>query len=168
MEFLDQIEEIISHVGDDLILDKNATSTPQSIEIVPDKMVEVFQLLHSHQEAYFDSLSCLTGIDNGPEVNSMEVVYNLYSIPMDHALMIKITIPRDHPEIQSVSSIWRTANWHEREAYDLFGIKFIGHPDLRRILMPADWDGHPLRKDYSEPETYHGMRTIRDEENDIE
>ncbi|HET9487574.1 MAG TPA: NADH-quinone oxidoreductase subunit C, partial [Chryseosolibacter sp.] len=71
---------------------------------------------------------------------------------------LKVTVSRDHAEVDSVEDVWKTANWHEREAYDLFGIKFRGHPDLRRILLPADWEGHPLRKDYKQQEYYRGVK----------
>lgn len=94
----------------------------------------------------------------------MEVVYHLYSIPFNKALAVKIIVPRDHPEVPSVAHIWRTANWHEREAFDLLGIHFAGHPDLRRILLPADWEGHPLRKDYQEQSTYRGISVKYDRE----
>jgi NADH-quinone oxidoreductase subunit C len=93
----------------------------------------------------------------------MEIVYNLYSIPYNSQLTLKVELIRNKadeplPELPSVSHIWRTADWHEREAYDLMGIKFSGHPDLRRILLTADWQGHPLRKDYQIQETYHGIK----------
>ena len=94
----------------------------------------------------------------------MEVVYNLYSIPYETSLMLKVEFSREEAVVPTVSQIWKTADWHEREAFDLFGIKFNGHPDLRRILMPADWEGHPMQKDYREPERYRGMETIRQEE----
>ena len=103
-------------------------------------------------------LSCVTGVDNGPDVGTMEVIYNLYSIPFNHHLMIKVMLPRELPVIESVSHIWKTAEWHEREVYDLFGIKFNNHPDLRRILLPADWEGFPLRKDYKHQDYYRGIR----------
>lgn len=138
-------------VGEDLIC------FPAALRIHPDLILDTCELLHSHPSLYFDQLACLTGIDNGPEVNIMEVIYALNSLPKSHRLTLKVELPRDKPEIESVSSIWRTANWHEREAFDLLGIHFKNHPDLRRILMPTDWVGHPLRKDYQEQETYHGV-----------
>jgi NADH-quinone oxidoreductase subunit C len=119
---------------------------------------EVCAFLQRDPDCYFDMLSCLTGIDNGPEAGTMEVVYNLYSIPFDHHLMIRVIVSRDNPEVPSVTSVYRTANWHEREAYDLFGIRFTGHPDLRRILLPADWEGFPLRKDYRHQDYYRGVK----------
>lgn len=142
-------------------IDDNAT--PKAVVIEPHKMEAVMNLLKDDESSYCDLLSCLTAIDNGPETNTMEVIYNLYSIPLEHSIMVKTVISREKPEIHTVSHLWKTADWHEREAYDLFGITFHNHPDLRRILMPADWEGHPMLKDYEEPTTYRGMKTIREE-----
>jgi len=100
----------------------------------------------------------LTGLDNGVEKSTMEVLYHLYSIPYNHNIVMKVETDRGNPIVDTVSSVWRTADWHEREAYDMFGIKFNNHPDLRRILLPADWEGFPLRKDYQEQEYYHGIK----------
>lgn len=130
----------------------------ECIVITDGLLLEVCQELHKHPDLFFDSLSCLTAIDNGTEANTMEVIYNLYSIPFNHHIMLKVILPRESPAIESVSSIWGTANWHEREAFDMFGIKFINHPDLRRILMPTDWEGFPLRKDYETQETYRDIK----------
>lgn len=143
---------------------EDANSTPKSLLVKADQIDLVCKELLQNPETYFDLLSCLTGLDNGPEKDSMEVIYNLYSIPFDISLMLKVEVPRKDPRVPTVSHIWSTANWHEREAFDLLGIHFTGHPDLRRILMPADWEGHPLRKDYTEPERYRGMETVRNEE----
>jgi NADH-quinone oxidoreductase subunit C len=129
-----------------------------SLTIAADKLVEVCSFLHENEDCYFDLLSCLTGIDNGESVGTMEVVYQLYSIPYEHSLTLRVVVDRQHPVIDTVSHIWRTADWHEREAYDLLGIHFTNHPDLRRILLPEDWEGFPLRKDYKPQETYHGIK----------
>jgi len=86
------------------------------------------------------------------------LVYNLFSMKHRHKIALRVDLPRDNPRVPSVESVWRTADWHEREAYDLFGIHFEGHPDLRRILCPDDWEGYPLRKDYVVQEYYHGIR----------
>lgn len=128
------------------------------ISVQPEELLNICQTLFSDPQTYFDMLSCLTGLDNGVEANTMEVIYNLYSIPFDRKLTLKVVLDREKPELPSVTSIWKTADWHEREAFDLLGIKFTDHPDLRRILMPADWEGHPLRKDYKHQETYHGIK----------
>jgi NADH-quinone oxidoreductase subunit C len=128
------------------------------ITVEADQLVAICDLLWRHPETYFDSLSCLTAIDLGPEQNQIEVIYTLYSIPKHVTVHLKVVTERDQAVIPSVSSIWKTADWHEREAYDLVGVQFLNHPNLTRILLPADWEGHPLRKDYVEQERYHGIQ----------
>lgn len=158
MTFDQIIENLRSAFGENIILSTDENATPGAIIIDEKNLLKVMVHLHAHEQLYFDSLSCISALDNGPEMQSMEVIYNLYSIPYDHHLMVKVELNRTDPKIDSLTSIWKTADWHEREAYDLFGIEFKDHPDLRRILMPADWDGHPLRKDYKEQTYYRGVK----------
>lgn len=97
----------------------------------------------------FDLLADLCGADRGPEEEPrFELNYQLFSTVHHQRLRLKVLLSEDDPTVSSVTSIWRTADWHERETYDLFGVRFDGHPDLRRILLPSDFDGHALRKDY--------------------
>ncbi|MBB3701067.1 NADH-quinone oxidoreductase subunit C [Flammeovirga yaeyamensis] len=134
------------------------TKQPQHEIIVKNVDIEkVCRFLKSDNRLMFDNLSCLTGIDNGPKANTMEVVYNLYSITKSFRLTLKVMLDRETPLLPSVTSVWKAANWHEREAYDLVGMTFENHQDLRRILSPDDWEGHPLQKDYKEQEKYHGI-----------
>lgn len=134
------------------------SSSPKAIKLLEKDLLKVCENLHRGEKTYFDMLSCVTALDNGPDAKTMELVYNLYSIPYDHHLMLKVVVSRENPEVPSVTSIWKTAEWHEREAFDMYGINFIGHPDLRRILMPADWQGHPLKKDYKQQEYYRDIK----------
>jgi len=149
---------ITEKFGEGIVLAENISYAQPQLTIAPEKIYELCLFLRDTDQLFFDYLSCLTGLDNGPEKGTMEVLYHLYSIPYNHSIVLKVEIGRTSPEVASVASIWRTADWHEREAYDLFGIKFSGHPDLRRILLPADWEGFPLRKDYEEQEYYHGIK----------
>ncbi len=126
------------------------------IRIVPDRIRDVALWLRDNASMQFDSLMCLSGIDYTG--GKLGVVYHLNSTRLNHTIVLKVDVTVDNPHCQTVEPIWKTANWHEREAFDLFGIVFDGHPDLRRILMPDDWDGYPLRKDYQVPEYYHGMK----------
>jgi NADH-quinone oxidoreductase subunit C len=135
-----------------------ASSLPQTILIPKGELFSVCEVLHRENDFFFDQLSNVTGIDNGPQANTMEVIYHLYSIPFNHFLALKVVLPRENPEIESLSGIWKAANWLEREVYDMFGIRFNNHPDLRRILMPNDWVGHPLRKDYQQEDVYHEVK----------
>jgi NADH-quinone oxidoreductase subunit C len=132
--------------------------TPTAIKIHKNDLLPVANALHSNSQLFFDMLSCITGIDNGPVTNTMEVAYNFYSIPFNQSIMIKVVIAREIPEIDSLSAIYKTADWHEREMFDMYGITVKGHPDLRRILMPADWEGHPLRKDYKQQDYYRNIK----------
>jgi NADH-quinone oxidoreductase subunit C len=122
---------------------------------------DVCQWLRDDPEQRFDCLSCLSGVDYKDE-GHIEVVYHLYSYPHRQLAVLKVRVPRDEPRVPSVEAVWRAADWHEREIYDLLGVDFTGHPDLRRLLLPEDWVGHPLRKDYVEPEEYHGISTRRE------
>ncbi len=96
----------------------------------------------------FERLSDLTAVDWHPREPRFEVVYHLHSVRRNLRLRLKCRLSGETPEIDSVTSVWRGADWYEREVFDLFGIRFRNHPNLRRILLPEDWDGHPLRKDY--------------------
>ena len=116
--------------------------------------------LRDDQNFQFDVLMCLSGVDY-PEY--LEVVYHLHSMKFNHKLTLKSKVSKNKAKIPSVAWVWRTADWHERETYDLFGIEFVDHPDLRRILLPEDWKGFPLRKDYVTPEFYQDIK-IRDSE----
>lgn len=138
------------------VIDNDAQ--PKAIKIDSKDLVKVCLALYQNESTYFDMLSCITGIDNGVQMGTMEIAYNLYSIPYNLHLMLKVTLARDAPAVDSLTDIWKTANWHERELYDMFGIHVNNHPDLRRILLPADWDGHPLKKDYKQQETYRNIK----------
>lgn len=155
MEF-EKIVELIQTINEGVVGVDSAAS-PNAVTIDPDKLIIISHELHKNPLTYFDMLSCVTGIDNGVEANTMEVIYHLYSIPFNSSLMLKVILPRENPEVASLSGVWKSANWLEREVYDMFGIKFKNHPDLRRILMPNDWEGHPLRKDYQHQELYRGI-----------
>lgn len=114
--------------------------------------------LRDSSELLFDSLMNLSGVDE-IKASLLSVYYHLESTTLKHKITLKVSTDRDKPEIPTVSEVWKGADWHEREAYDMFGIIFLNHPDLRRILMPYDWDaGYPLRKDYENPEFYQGMK----------
>jgi len=112
--------------------------------------------LRDQRDLAFDTLHCLSGVDY-PKEEKMEVVYHLFSPKHRHWIVLKVETPREGAKVPTVERVWRTANWHEREAYDLFGFVFEGHSDPRRILLPDDWEGHPLRKDWVWPEEWHGI-----------
>ena len=137
--------------------------THRGFEVSAESLPDVCHLLMTEKEFLFDYLSCISGIDNGSERNTMAVVYHLYSIPFGHTIMLKVIVGRsleegNLPVVPSLASLWKSANWMEREVYDMFGIQFSSHPDLRRILLPADWQGYPLRKDYNTQDYYHGIK----------
>ncbi len=123
-----------------------------------ESLLAVCEIIYQHDQLYFDFLSSITASDNGEESGMMDVIYHFSSLVYELKLTLKVVLDRTQPEIQSLCSIWKAANWHEREAYDLLGVKFLNHPDLRRILLPHNWEGHPLRKDYDEQEYYHGIK----------
>jgi len=116
------------------------------------------------EELNFETCHLVSGIDRGPAEGRIEVLYSLFSRNRAEWLHVRIPLDRPEdgslPELDSAAMIWRAADWHERETYDLVGVNFKGHPDFRRILLPADWEGHPLRKDYEYPLEYHGIPDV--------
>lgn len=126
------------------------------LRVTPEALPDIARFLRDTDGLRFDLLMCLSGMDYTK--GRLGVVYHLNSMALGHKITLKVDVPADAPHVPSVESVWKTANWHEREAFDMFGIVFDGHPDLRRMLLPEDWEGHPLRKDYQVPQYYNGMK----------
>ncbi len=124
-------------------------------------LVDVCRFLKAEPGLEIDFLEDETAVD-WPKRNVIEVVYHLLSYKHRHGIVLKVEADRAAPSVPSVEDVWKTANWFEREIYDLFGVDFPGHPDLRRIMLPDDWVGHPLRKDYQEAGGWHGMSNVRE------
>ncbi len=123
-------------------------------------IVDVCRYLRDDSEFAFEVLSDLTALDL-PKEDKLQVVYHFYSYSKRHQIVLKADLPREAASISTMEGVWKVANWFEREVFDLFGIMFEGHTDLRRIMLPEDWIGHPLRKDYVEQEEYDGISTQR-------
>jgi NADH-quinone oxidoreductase subunit C len=111
-------------------------------------LIEVCTFCREDEALQLNRFSALSGVDYWPEEPRFAVRYVLHSLALNHELCLKVYAPGDHPVVPSLTGLWRGADWPEREVYDMFGIVFEGHPDLTRILMPDDWEGHPLRKDF--------------------
>lgn len=159
----------------DRVKDAKADALDPYVVVEPANLVEVCTFLRDDPRLKFEMLANVSGVDYleldpkkvakaGFEPH-LEVVYHLQSFSRNHRFTLKLMLPRwkdgkagELPEVPTVSGVWRVADWHEREVYDLCGVTFTGHPDLRRILLSEDWVGHPLRKDYEFPLEYHGIR----------
>ena len=126
-----------------------------------ERIVEVCRFLKGEPGLEMDFLEDETAVD-WPKRNVIEIVYHLLSYRHRHAIVLKVEADRAAPTVPSVEGVWKTANWFEREIWDLFGVTFTGHPDLRRIMLPDDWVGHPLRKDYQEAGGWHGINNVRE------
>jgi len=149
--------------GTDVIVGEETGGLQPALLIAPGRIADVCLELRNNPGTYFDMLSSITGVDYGVEAGRFGVVYHLASIPFQTQLTLKISLENNRdlsnlPSFPSISSVYRTADWHERETYDLLGVFFENHPDLRRILLPDDWEGFPLRKDYKTAEYYKGIR----------
>lgn len=158
--------------GDSLIELKTDKPVDPYIIVSPVEVDKICLFLRDNSEMNFDSLMNLSGVDdaNGEKVKdekgnlvikggTLSVWYHIESTKLKHKITLKVSVDREKPEVATVTEAWKSADWHEREAYDLYGIVFLNHPDLRRILMPYDWEfGYPLRKDYQNPEFYQGMK----------
>ena len=170
-EFLERLK---NKFGDG-ITGANLEAIDPWIEVAAESLPDVCRYLRDEPDLQFNLLNCVTVVDyfepdpkKAKKVDwqpHVEVVYHLSSIPHKVTVVLKVILPRwkddvpgQLPEVPSVAAIWKTADWHERETYDLSGVAFTGHPDLKRILCPEDWVGHALRKDYEMPLEYHGFR----------
>lgn len=129
--------------------------SPAFVVVAPAQINAVARYLRDDPALSFDSLMCLSGVDYK---ETFAVAYHLHSLKHRHAIGVKAFLPREAPSLPTVDDVWPAANFHEREAFDLYGIVFEGSKDLRRILLPEDWEGHPLRKDYKYPDFYHGIK----------
>jgi NADH-quinone oxidoreductase subunit C len=136
-KFPEEVVEVVEFRGD------------TTIEVKPERIVEIMTALRDGHDTGFKYLSMIAGMDYSPASPRFGVVYNLYSHKHHNRITLKTRLADDlAPAIDSVAQVWATAIWHEREAFDMMGIRFNGHPNLKRILMPEDWVGHPQRKDY--------------------
>jgi NADH-quinone oxidoreductase subunit C len=154
---------------------KNVAAIDPFVVVEPADLLAVCKVLRDHPRLMFDMLNCVSGVDyleldpkKAPKAGyepHLEVVYHLASFLHQHRFVVKVLLPRwkdnkpgELPEVPTLVNLWPAADWHEREVFDLSGVMFVGHPDLRRILLADDWVGHPLRKDYEFPLEYHGIR----------
>ena len=163
MSFAEIKSLLIEKFGENVIVGEEITGLQRALLIDPDRIADVCLELRDNPKTYFDFLSCLSGVDYGIEAGRFGVVYNLASIPYQTQLTLKVSKENgrdldDLPSFPTITSVYHAADWHEREAFDMIGIFFEGHPDLRRILLPDDWDGYPLRKDYKTAEYYKGIK----------
>jgi NADH-quinone oxidoreductase subunit C len=174
MQFPEIIALLEQQFGD-RIKSKKLDAIDPFVVVDPADLLEVCRFLQGDPRLRFEFLNCISGVDylepdpkKAPKAGfepHFEVVYHFQSFTHRHRFVLKLLLPRwkdnkpgDLPEVPSVTGLWRTADWHEREVYDLSGVWFTGHPELRRILTSEDWVGHPLRKDYEFPLEYHGIR----------
>ncbi len=154
----DRIKAELGEEGLELLPDR-----PQpAIKVAREKLPALARFLKDDPQLRFETLSCLSGVDLPEDV--LRTLYHLYSFEIDFMLPLMVDVTREDPATPTVSTVWPSADWYERESWDLVGIVYEGHPDLRRIMLPEDWEGHPLRKDFVEKDAYHGIPTQRDRE----
>jgi len=150
-------QKLAARFGDKVTAYQAEALQPWAV-IATEAIAEVAAFCKADSDLSFENLMCLSAVDYPKEAPPrMEVVYHLLSYKHGHQFVLKVHVPRENASVPTVEGTWGVANWHEREAYDLFGITFTGHSDLRRILLPDDWQGHPLRKDWADPDFYNGM-----------
>jgi len=155
LEPRDLFETLKGKFGDAVAELQSEGFRPAFVVVAPAGLPEIARFLRDDPEMRFDSLMCLSGVDYK---DRFAVAYHLHSLEKKHAIGIKVFLPPENPALPSVDAVWPAANFMERETFDLYGIVFTGSKDLRRILLPEDWVGHPLRKDYKYPDFYHGIK----------
>lgn len=177
------IDRLVKEFGEDKVERKQEEKCPQPRAHVPAELIQdVAKFLKEDPEIDCDFLATISATDwlagerkvkVGEEEKVQEikphidVAYNFSSISKRHRVNVQVTVDRDKPEVPTLTGLYIAADWHEREQYDLLGVNFKGHPDLRRLMMPDDWEGHPLRKDYEQPSEWHGIPTSRPRSHDL-
>ena len=152
----EEIFKVLSGKFGDKVQEVSLEAVDPVATVDASSLQEICTFLKTESELAFTSLMCLSSVDHDEE--NLRIVYHLDSIEKNHKVTLQVIVPKLKPQVPSVNAVWRTADWHEREAFDLMGIKFENHPDFRRILLPDDWEGYPLRKDYEVQEVYRGMQ----------
>jgi len=146
------------------LLDAHERLGDETVVVARDQALELFRFLRDDPEALYIMPLFLTAVDwpdREPDAPRYDVVYMLRSLMHNDVCRLVVQVTEDDPRVPTLEGVFCGMDWHERECYDLLGIEFVGHHDLRRILLPDDWEGHPLRKDYEEKEDYHGIPTVR-------
>jgi NADH-quinone oxidoreductase subunit C len=151
-----QIIDLLAERFGGALLAAHAEGKHPRVHLAAEQWRPVAEFLRRDERLRFDWLANLSGVDY-PAEGKLAVAYDLWSYALRHRFAVKVFCARENPRVATVSDLWRAADWHEREAYDMFGIVFEGHPDPRRILLPEDWVGFPLRKDYVFPTEYGGI-----------
>lgn len=160
-------DKLLKHFGDEVVLElvvADDTVRDPFIKVAGPRIDKVCLYARVEPVLAFDFCQSITGMDLGEDLGC---VYHLFSYTHKHTLVLKTTTPRSRPHLPSCVGVWPSADWYEREVYDLFGVHFDGHPDLRRLLLPPDWEGHPMRKDYKEQPVYNGIPTTRENPLDL-
>lgn len=178
MDFGEMAQRVKQLCPDDFVAEFGEPARDHYIRVKPERFAQLMNVLRDDEKLSFEILMSITAVDTqsyeptkprvkkgeqappDPEMpeKRFDLVYHLLSVVCNHRLVIKVYLDDDvTPSIATLTSVWPAADWHEREAWDLMGIRFDGHPDLRRILCCEDWVGHPLRKDYEFPKQYHGI-----------
>jgi NADH-quinone oxidoreductase subunit C len=145
MSLLDRLSTLLPAA---VPVDSDVTRGQVVLVVERSALLETLRTLRDHPELQCDQLTDVTAVDYLGRTPRFEVVYQLYSVTLNHRLRVKVPVPEDDLAVPSAAALWKSANWAERETWDMFGIRFTGHPDLRRILMYPEFEGHPLRKDY--------------------
>ncbi|MFP5452152.1 MAG: NADH-quinone oxidoreductase subunit C [Thermoleophilia bacterium] len=144
---MSEVSAIIEAACPDSVVAVHDHRGESTVEIARERILEVARFLHGAPLA-FTLLSDVTCADFPEDPGRFRLAYHLYSMESGQRLRLRVWAGAEDPRVDSVTPVWATADWHEREVYDMFGVRFTGHPDLARILMPLDWEGHPLRRDY--------------------
>ncbi|HOP49477.1 MAG TPA: NADH-quinone oxidoreductase subunit C [Ignavibacteriales bacterium] len=170
MKTINEFFEVLKNNFNDAVVELKE-DIDSYIVVKADSIDKIAEFIKTNNDFKFDFCTCVSGVDdangtkntdeNGNVVingGTMSVFYHFNRLVDDAKIIFRVYVERENPVVNSIAMIYRAADWHEREIFDLFGINFTNHPDLRRILMPYDWEGHPLRKDYKNPEFYQGIR----------